>query len=96
MYEFVDRVEASRDEDGKVVTVKWVRIHKGSAEVLEIRLRLMSQELVHGERLDELAGKPSTTVAKMLLPKVAMNHGVRCEVRLPLWQNAMPGLDRTS
>lgn len=59
------------DESGKVVEVKWVRT-EATAEHPETRCRLVTQELGHGETLDELfAGTPSQLLVNMLLHKVS-------------------------
>lgn len=65
-YEYVPRSVAKNDS-GKTVNAKWVRINKGSEEIAEVRCHLVAQELGFGERLDELfAGTPSLTIVKLL------------------------------
>ena len=63
MYDYETRAVAMNDELGKIVKVEWVRTNKGTAMDLEVRCRLVAQELGYGQRMDELfAGTPSLMV----------------------------------
>lgn len=51
-----------------VVRVKWARVAKGREEHLEVRCRLVAQELGYRKRLDELSAQtPSLTTMNLLL-----------------------------
>ena len=87
VYDYETRPVATNDEFGKFVKVEWVRTNKGTAMDPEVRCRLVAQELVYGQRMDELfAGTPSLMTVKLILHHAAKGEpeqgimvlGVKC------------------
>lgn len=67
VYEFVPQDDARTYQSGKAAKVKRARLTTGSDEGLDVRCRLMAQELDHGERMGEFAaGTSSLTIVKLL------------------------------
>ena len=72
VYSYVSRSEALNDPDGSFVKVKWVRTNEGTAAQLNIRCRLVAQEIGYGQRIDELfSGTPSLMSTKMAIVRAA-------------------------
>ena len=67
-----------RDEEGKMISIKWVVTNKGTQEHLVAKARLVAREFNTGDKRDELfAGTLSLMAMRTVISRAICENGAR-------------------